>query len=138
MQSLTPNLENWLKRFAQAVRERDYIAGRKLFDESVVSFGTVCYHADKLDELVAKQWRIAWPNTKDFDFDYASAGVLLEAEQAVVITHWHATGSRRDGTARRRRGRATIVLQNDASGWKAVHTHYSLLSEQGDDSLPEA
>ena len=132
MQRLTANLEKWLKHFAEIVRQRDYVAARRLFDNEVVSFGTVCFRADNLDALVTKQWRAAWTITKDFDFDYTSARVLLEGSQAVVVSSWSATGVKRDGGEVKCRGRATIVLHNDVRGWRALHTHYSLWPEGRD------
>jgi ketosteroid isomerase-like protein len=130
MQSLTPNLENWLRRFVEVIRNRDYVAARKLFADDVISFGTVCFRVETLDALASSQWKIAWPNFRNFNFEFGSAGVHLEAEQAVVIVNWKATDVRRDDPSSEIRGRATIVLQNTNSEWKAIHTHFSLKPER--------
>ncbi|MGN6642487.1 MAG: YybH family protein [Verrucomicrobiota bacterium] len=92
----------------------------------MVSFGTVCFRADTLEELEAIQWRFVWPNTRDFEFDYSDAVSVTESDQAVIAAGWSSTGFRADGSPFPRRGRATLVLRRELSGWRAVHTHFSL------------
>lgn len=123
---MSQELDAWLRAFSRAVRDRDFASGKSLFDAGVVSFGTVCSRADTLDELQANQWQFIWPNTRDFDFEYAEAATLVEGDQAVIVAGWSSTGFKVDGAPFQRRGRATIVLRRQLSEWKAVHTHFSL------------
>ena len=117
--------ERWLEGFSETVRARDFSKGKRLFSKGVVSFGTVCVRAKNLDELVAKQWKLVWPKTKDFKFDCESARVIKNADHAVIIAGWRSTGFR-NKIPFARRGRATIVLEKSANCWKALHTHFSL------------
>jgi ketosteroid isomerase-like protein len=128
-------LKGWLKLFAQAVRERDLVSGRKLFDRQVISFGTVCFRAESLDELVCQQWEIVWPDTRNFDFEYDSARALVEGRIAVLIAQWQSTGFNGHQTSISRHGRATIALRRTARTWKAMHTHFSVDPFQNDPVL---
>ena len=136
MQSLPPDIEAWLKAFSRAVRERDFASGKKLFDPAVLSFGTVCFRVEGLDQLADGQWQAVWPNTRDFDFEYPSARALPDASQATVLATWSSTGLDSAGEKFQRRGRATIVLRRAGSGWKAVHTHFSIAPSHEHDPLP--
>jgi ketosteroid isomerase-like protein len=126
MEPLPHDIELWLKAFARAVRDRNFAEGKNLFDDGVVSFGTVCFRVEGLDALAAQQWRAVWPNTEDFEFDYSSARASVETRQAVVVAEWNSTGFARGSVRFQRRGRSTLVLRRQTSGWKAVHTHFSL------------
>lgn len=120
------DLEIWLRSFSKAVRERDFTTGKGLFDERVMAFGTVCCRAENLQELFTNQWQLIWPNTKDFDFEYATARTTTDQNLAVIVTEWQSTGFDVAKKEFVRHGRATIVLQRAGSIWKAVHTHFSL------------
>jgi len=135
MEPLPGDIESWLKAFSRAVRERDFASGKKLFENGVVSFGTVCFRVEGIDALAAKQWQAVWPNTEDFEFDYATARAFVDARTAAVVAGWTSTGVAHDGPRFQRRGRSTLVLRRGASGWKAVHTHFSLAPAQQDDPL---
>jgi ketosteroid isomerase-like protein len=135
MASLPRDIESWLEAFSRAVRERDFASGKTLFDNGVVSFGTVCFRAEGVDVLAGKQWESVWPNTSDFKFDYSSARAFIESQQAAVVADWSSTGLAIDGSRFQRRGRSTLVLRRDTSGWRAVHTHFSLAPAQADDPL---
>jgi ketosteroid isomerase-like protein len=126
MEPLPSDIESWLKAFSRAVRDRNFVEGKNLFDGNVVSFGTVCFRVEGLDTLAAQQWRAVWPNTENFEFDYPSARALVEARQAVIVADWSSTGFAPGGVRFQRRGRSTLVLRRETSGWKAVHTHFSL------------
>lgn len=123
--AIPANVEAWLRNFSKAVRDRDYDTGRELCDPLVVAFGTVCAQATGLEQLVEEQWRTVWPEARDFDFDIDSATVLPGVTQTVVLAGWHYTELSAAGATSRRHGRATIVLQQQASTWKAIHTHFS-------------
>jgi ketosteroid isomerase-like protein len=128
-------LKGWLRLFSEAVRERNLVSGRKLFHRQVVSFGTVCFRAESLDELVCRQWEVVWPDTTNFDFEYDSAQALMEGKTAVLIADWQSTGINGHHMPVSRHGRATIALKNTAAGWKAVHTHFSVDPFQKDPVL---
>jgi ketosteroid isomerase-like protein len=135
MQALHDDLKHWLQAFSKAVRDRDFSSGKQLFHEQVVSFGTLCSRVEGLGELAAQQWQAAWSRTRDFDFEYPTAFGRIDANHAFVAVNWHSTGLTTDGSAFQRAGRATIVLQKKASGWKAVHTHFSLKPVHENDPL---
>lgn len=126
MEPLSHDIESWLKAFSRAVRDRNFTEGKNLFDDGVVSFGTVCFRVEGLDALATQQWCAVWPNTEGFEFDYPSARASVETRQAVVVAEWSSTGLARGGVPFQRRGRSTLVLRRETSGWKAVHTHFSL------------
>ena len=126
MQHVPDFSKNWLRHFAAAVRARDFASGGKMFDGDVISFGTVCFRVENLDELAQQQWRLIWLNTTDFDFEYDSARAVVDENLAAVIATWKSTGYDRKQKPFERRGRATIVLRKGRSGWKAIHTHFSL------------
>jgi ketosteroid isomerase-like protein len=128
-------LKAWLKDFSSAVRNRDIASGKRLFDEEVVSFGTACFRAENLDELVSRQWDIVWPGTRDFDFHYDSIRSVVNGKTAAIITDWESKGANGRQRAVLRSGRATIVLQKSKAGWKAVHTHFSINPSQHDPVL---
>jgi ketosteroid isomerase-like protein len=88
-----------------------------------------------LEELAARQWQVVWPNTTDFEFEYSSAVGLMGADQAAVLASWNSTGLEEKGSGFARRGRATIILRNSVSGWKAVHTHFSMEPPRKHDSF---
>lgn len=129
MHNIPEMLERWLKRFSKAVRERDFTAGKKLFHKNVFSFGTACRCVEDLEKLSSRQWRIIWPKTKNFDFDYDSLREVTDKNHAVIMTCWSSTGFR-GKIPFVRRGRATIVLAKSGKSWKAVHTHFSLEPSQ--------
>jgi ketosteroid isomerase-like protein len=129
------SLKDWLKLFSRAVRERDMISGRKLFHRRVVSFGTVCFRADNLNELIRQQWQIVWPDTQNFDFHYETARALVDGKTAALIADWESFSSNGHRKSVSRSGRATIVLKKTVTGWKAVHTHFSIDPFQNDPVL---
>lgn len=135
MATLPRDIGAWLRTFSRAVRERDFAAGKTLFDRGVVSFGTVCFRVQGIDKLAGRQWQAVWPNTKDFRFDFSSAKAFVDSQQAVVLAEWSSTGLAAGGSRFKRRGRSTLVLRRDASGWKAVHTHFSLAPARQHDPL---
>jgi ketosteroid isomerase-like protein len=128
-------IELWMRAFSEAVRKRDFASGRELFDDRVMSFGTVCVRAETLDDLASRQWSVIWPNTRGFEFEYESSRALVGEGQATVMAHWSSAGLGAGGALFQRRGRATIVLAHDGLRWKAVHTHFSINPDSIDDSL---
>jgi len=126
MRPINSEIEQWLRRFAQAVRERDIDAGRELCDERIVSFGTAGVVLDGLDDLVDRQWREIWMTTRGFDFVYDTAMACDLDEAVVAITRWRSSGFDDAGEPFPRSGRATIVLRRQDEGWQAIHTHFSI------------
>ena len=135
MRAFPEDLSDWLAVFSKAVRERDFASGRKLFDEQVTAFGTVCSRVDSLDALVDGQWRAVWLQTVDFDFDYASARSVAMDSLAIIMIGWRSIGFAPDQKPVERHGRATIVLQQSTDGWKAVHTHFSINPQYAHDPV---
>jgi uncharacterized protein (TIGR02246 family) len=119
-------IESWLRAFARAVRERDHAAGVALFRPDVVAFGTVAERADGIDALVAKQWRVVWETTCDFEFDYASLRCEVFGDRAWVASQWSSNAVAGDVRAGRREGRASLVLARSDGRWRAIHSHFSL------------
>jgi ketosteroid isomerase-like protein len=125
-------IELWLRAFAAAVRGRDYAAGSKLFEPDMVGFGTVAARVEGLDHLIARQWRIIWEKTRDFDFDYASVRVDGDGagHWAWVAALWTSTLEEPSSTSSTHRaGRVTLVLRRSGPRWRAVHSHFSLAPE---------
>src|SRR5262245_50293606 len=111
MNELPEFVEAWLRDFSAAVRNKDFASGKRLFNDGGVSFGTVCFWANGLEELVSHQWQVVWPRTADFDFEYHTARASLESEQAVVASGWTSKGFNANKVPYFRRGRATLVLR---------------------------
>lgn len=131
MNPLTPGTRQWVTAFAEAVRNRDFKTGSKLFHPSILSFGTVTNRETNLQDLIDQQWQKVWPNTDSFAFD---APTLLEVRSpdghlTLVTGLWTSNGIRQDGTTYPRRGRASLLLTPSADspvGHLALHTHFSL------------
>ncbi len=123
-----PNAQivSWLESFAAAVRAADYARGAELFDAGALGFGTVAVRAAGVDELARSQWRQTWDATEGFRFHIEGARIEVSGSTAWVASTWSSTGFDGAGTPFPREGRATLVLRRAASGWRAVHTHFSL------------
>lgn len=119
-------IEAWLRAFAGAVRARDYAAGRSLFASEVIAFGTVVERAVGIDTLAARQWKVVWETTRDFDFDYASVCSEVVGDRAWVTPLWTSTATAGANAGARRSGRASLVLAREGAGWRALHSHFSL------------
>lgn len=117
-------IERWMEAFAAAVRAVDYARGAALFHPAALGFGTVVERADGVERLVREQWRKVWGVTQGFRFD-PGARIRVAGGTAWVAATWSSTGFR-SGEPFARVGRATLVLERTASGWLAVHTHFSL------------
>ena len=130
---------NWLKAWAQAIRENELDKGRALFADDASGFGTITFITHSLDELVERQWANVWSSTKEFDFDWTLIRIRLSPDelQAVIHSPWTSVGTDEKGGDRHRKGRATIVLLRDnaAASWKCVHTHVSMWPNGADTQL---
>lgn len=125
MHKLPDDIASWMRRFAAAVRKRDFAAGQALCLPDIVSFGTVCNRCEDLNGLVEGQWHVVWPRTRGFEFDYDSARAWADGDLAGVVTTWKSEGLGPQGPFPRS-GRATILLRKSAGGWLACHTHLSM------------
>jgi ketosteroid isomerase-like protein len=123
--------------FSRAVRDVDYEAGRRYFDQDVVSCGTrtdVMLGRDRLEE---EQWRGVWPRTEGFvftrwwiaDWQVTGAGDVW----VLAVAEWTSEAREALGGDRGRGGRATLGLRGrepPAAGspvpLRCVHSHFSL------------
>lgn len=119
------SVERWLAEFADAVRRRDFAAGRVMFFEGVTSFGTVAGRADEIDDLQSRQWERVWPFTRGFHFVDGTIRIDVSGSRAWATAEWRSEGIAADGRSFPRSGRATLILHEHASGWLAHHTHFS-------------
>jgi ketosteroid isomerase-like protein len=123
--------EEWLRTFEAAVRARDFAAGRALFADDAVAFGTWARAVSGLDTIVREQWQNVWPRIRDFRFD-ADARVRTTGDAAWIATGWHTRAIGPDGRPFDRPGRGTFVLERRGGRWLAVHSHFSLLPSQSE------
>jgi len=117
---------HWLDEFQAAVRSEKYHKGRALFNESVISFGTIRARADSLDDLMENQWKLRWPQNVDFTFIHSSALFIPdELGGGAVLIQW---STKADGEAEgNRHGRATLLLRKFDDKILCVHSHFSLM-----------
>ena len=120
-------VRDWLRRFEATVRARDFDTGRMLFAPEAVAFGTRAEMVRGLDGIVAEQWLHVWPNIHDFRL--GEAVVHAAGGHAWVALPWQTTRPGHQGTGAARRGRGTFVLERRHDGWRAVHSHFSLVPE---------
>lgn len=119
-------LRDWFDRLEAAVMAVDYEAGRAVFADDVVSFGTKAETVRGLDRLQANQWAGIWPETEGFTIRCDSLHADREGDQAWGVVTWTSTGFDADGEPFDRPGRATVVLERRDGAWLAVHSHFSL------------
>jgi ketosteroid isomerase-like protein len=123
----------WLEAFARCVRERDFATAEPLFDAHCQGFGTVVARVSTRSALRRGQWAWVWPRTAGFVFRRAGARIEVAegGDLAVAGLRWEAWNRAEPGPRpgpRDRRGRATLVLRREpgtATGWRAVHSHFS-------------
>jgi ketosteroid isomerase-like protein len=119
-------LRRWFEELQACVRKVDFAAGRALFAEDVIAFGTKADIVGGLDPLAANQWQPIWPNIADFTFllDHLHAG--HDGDLAWGVIPWTSTGFHPDGTPFDRPGRATVIFVRRDGRWLARHSHFSL------------
>ena len=103
----------------------DYAAGRALFADEVVSFGTVGAMLIGREELVQEQWSKIWGVTSGFCYELERARCGVGGELGWAAAPWASQGMR-DGRPFDRRGRASFVLRREGRLWLAIHSHHSL------------
>lgn len=123
------SVREWLDRFSQCVRDRNFDAGRAMFAADVTGFGTWTGRMDGLEMLVARQWRNVWPRTCGFEFDLEEVvgGSAADGSTAWAAATWFSFALNPDGSAGfRRTGRATFAFRREHGRLLAVHSHFSL------------
>ena len=124
------SVAEWVAAWGAEVAAGDIRTGRQRFDEQMIAFGT---HADVVvgrAVVEESQWSQIWPAIEDFEFLLDDLRVRMSPDRllAVAIVPWASTGIATDGTRFDRPGRATIVLERQATTdpWVGTHTHFSL------------
>lgn len=119
-------LRRWFEALQACVRNVDFAAGRALFADDVVAFGTRAEVVTGLDALVTSQWQPTWPNISDFAFRVDQLHTGHAGDLAWGVIPWISTGYHPDGTPFERPGRATLVFVRRGGRWLAKHSHFSL------------
>jgi ketosteroid isomerase-like protein len=131
MSSATAEVMTWLREFEGACRTRDFEAGRRMFAEDALAFGTYATAVRGLDNVEREQWRNVWPRIRDFRFAERPT-VHADGDAAWVAAEWSSEATAPDGQPFRRPGRATFVLSRRAGRWVCAHSHVSLLPTQSE------
>lgn len=121
----------WLRNFEGACRARDFDAGRRMFADDALAFGTYATAVRGLDNVEREQWRNVWPRIRDFRFE-THPTVHASGDTAWVAAEWSSEATAPDGRQFRRPGRATFVLTRSPRGWLCAHSHVSLLPNQSE------
>ena len=121
----------WLADFEAACRTRDFAAGRRMFAEDAVAFGTWATAVSGLDNIEREQWKNVWPRIREFRFAERPT-IRAAGDSAWIAAEWASEATGPDGRAFTRRGRATFVLARRDGRWLCVHSHVSLLPTQSD------
>jgi ketosteroid isomerase-like protein len=131
MTGVPPTAEQWLQRFEAVVRARDFAAGRTMFAEDAVAFGTWARAVSGLDNIEREQWHNVWPRIREFRFD-PDTTVRVTGDSAWIAGGWQTEVTGPDGRPVTRPGRGTFVLERRGGKWLAVHSHFSLLPSQSE------
>ena len=123
--------EQWLRTFEAIVRARDFAAGREMFADDAMAFGTWARAVTGLDNIVREQWQNVWPRIRDFRFD-ADTQIHSTGDSAWIAGSWLTEVTGPDGRPFTRPGRGIFVLVRRGGKWLAVHSHFSLLPSQSE------
>src|SRR5690348_15117762 len=88
----------WFRQLEAAVRAVDFAAGRTLFCDDAVAFGTRASVVAGLTNLEQQQWRGIWPNIRDFTFQLDQLHTGVDDYLAWGVVPWTSTGFDRDGS----------------------------------------
>jgi ketosteroid isomerase-like protein len=123
--------EKWLEVFETAVRGCDFAAGRTMFADDAVAFGTWARAVAGLANIEREQWQNVWPRIRGFHFE-ADPSVRTSGDHAWIAGGWSTEVTGPDGRPLERPGRGTFVLERRDGRWLAVHSHFSLLPSQSE------
>ena len=129
----TPDREalTWLREFEAACRGRNFDAGRLMFAQDAVAFGTWAMAVHGLDNIEREQWRNVWPRIRDFAFE-PNPEVRADGSTAWIAAAWRSEATGPDGRPFSRPGRATFILARRDGRWRCVHSHVSLQPTQSE------
>ena len=114
--------QDWLSEFVEAVRTGDTDAGRSLFADDVVGYGTLTPRMLGLDDLVERQWGPTWERVEEWRL--TDVDVVEQTEALAVLAFCWERVNNDDHTVVH--GRATLVLRRRAgSAWRCIHSHFS-------------
>ncbi|HEX2892058.1 YybH family protein [Vineibacter terrae] len=123
-------MRRWFKSLEDCVNAVDFAAGRPLFAEDMIAFGTFSDFVAERDAVEREQWRHVWPTIRRFHWRLADVKGIVSADRlsGTGMAVWDSDGFHPDGTRFDRRGRATVAFARRQTGdpWVAVHTHMSL------------
>src|SRR6266849_7481402 len=102
-------VREWLVEFEAACRGRDFEAGRRMFAEDAVAFGTWAAAVSGLPNIEREQWRNVWPRIREFRFG-ESPTIQATGDSAWIAAEWSSEATGPDGRPFRRPGRGTFVL----------------------------
>ena len=131
MPTLDQEALGWLREFEAACRGRDFDAGRRMFADDAVAFGTWAMAVHGLDNIVREQWRNVWPRIRNFTID-ATPVVRADGDTAWIAAGWSSEATGPDGKPFNRPGRATFILERRGGHWLCVHSHVSLQPTQSE------
>ena len=117
----------WLDTWQELINGEQYEAGRPLFSDHVVAFGTVAGVMRSISDLESRQWRQVWPRIKDFTFQKETAVIWSDTQShfATLCCLWNSLGKAKTSWYERR-GRVTLVLSNQTGSLQCVHSHFSM------------
>ena len=122
---------DWLGEFEAACRGRNFDAGRLMFAQDAVAFGTWATAVHGLDNIEREQWRNVWPRIRDFTFEPGPV-VRADGDTAWIAAGWHSEATGAGGKPFARPGRATFILARRDGRWQCVHSHVSLQPTQSE------
>ena len=123
-------MRRWFKALEDCVNAVDFAAGRALFAEDMIAFGTFSDFVAERDGVEREQWRKVWPTIRRFHWRLADVKGIVSPDRlsGTGMAIWDSDGFNPDGSRFDRRGRATVAFAREKIGdpWVAVHTHMSL------------
>jgi ketosteroid isomerase-like protein len=131
MSSEEREVASWLREFEQACRTCDFEAGRRMFGEDALAFGTWARAVQGLENVEREQWRNVWPRIRDFRFQ-ENPTIRAGSDMAWIASEWSTEATGPDGKPFVRPGRGTFVLARRDGRWRCVHSHFSLLPTQSE------
>jgi len=121
----------WLREFEAACRGRNFDAGRLMFAQDAVAFGTWAMAVHGLDNIEREQWRNVWPRIRGFTFE-PGPEIRTDGDTAWIAAGWRSEATGPDGRPFSRPGRATFILSRRDGRWLCVHSHVSLQPTQSE------